>query len=391
MLLALAAEDSRLDLRDELLATPGAEASELLPGLFETALDVGNGELLPHLAFARQALPAASQREAASVKSWAGLLADATAGVLPDHQPWALHVFPFSTHTSASRMGAREWHTRSRSGSPKALAEPRPAASVGQPRCDLIVEATRALLGKRRRHLLHALRRAPKPFGEHESLVQLMLTSPQAGYLSVAPAPLPFSARQLIACFPGGLVSPPLDREAPSRAYLKLLEAEARLGRAISARETCVDLGASPGGWTYVAAQRGARVTAVDRSELREDLMRHRAVRFQRGDAFRYEPDAPVDWLICDVIAAAERSVELLLRWLERGLCRRFIVTIKLAEGDARGALARLKRELPQLAGPYFLLKLCHNKKEISAFGIAKPAGTAAILGPGAEFGDAPK
>jgi 23S rRNA (cytidine2498-2'-O)-methyltransferase len=374
VLLALAAEDSRLDLSDELLDTPGADASELLPGLFETGLDVRNVELVPHLAFVRQALPAASKLDAVSIKSWAGLLADATAGVLPDHQPWALHVFPFTTHMSSGRMGAREWHTRTRSGSSPAKVELRPAASVGQPRCDLIVEAARELLAKRRRHLLRALRRTPKPFGEHEALVQLMLTAPQAGYLSVAPAPLPFSARHLIACFPGGVVSPPLDREAPSRAYLKLLEAEARLGCAISARETCVDLGASPGGWTYVAAKRGARVTAVDRSELREDLMRHRAVRFQRGDAFRYEPDTPVDWLICDVIAAAERSVELLLRWLERGLCRRFVVTIKLAEGDARGALARLKRELPQHAEPYFVLRLCHNKKEISAFGLAKPA-----------------
>ncbi len=374
MLLTLAAEDSRLDLRDELARTPGADPHERRPGLFETTLDRESGEPLPHLAFARQALPSAAEVQAPSVKAWAGVIADAALGALPDHQPWALHVFPFAEHTSSGRMGARKWHTRNRSGSAPPKLEPRATPDVGQPRCDLIVEATRELLAKRRRHLLRALRPSPKPFGEHDALVQLMLTSPQAGYLSVAPSPLPFSARHLISCFPGGVVSPPLDRQAPSRAYLKLLEAEARLGRAISARETCVDLGASPGGWTYVAAQRGARVIAVDRAELREDLMKHRAVRFQRGDAFRYEPESPVDWLICDVIASAERSVELLLRWLERALCRKFIVTIKLAEGDAGLALARLQRELPQHADPYFLLRLCHNKKEVTAFGFAKRA-----------------
>jgi len=372
VLLALAAEDSRLDLRDELVRLPGAQPDEVQPGLFEVTLGDAAADL-PHLAFARQALPYARQVQAASIKSWAALLADAVVGVLPDHQPWALHAFPFAASTSSSRMGARQWHTRARDGSRPAKVEPRPAASVAQPRCDLIIEATHELLGKRRRHLLRALRPAPKPFGPHEALVQLLLTSPSDGYVSVAQAPLPYAARHLVSSFPGGEVAPPLDREAPSRAYLKLLEAEARLGAFISARQTCVDLGASPGGWTYVAAARGARVVAVDRSELREDLMRHRGVRFERGDAFRYEPEAPVDWLICDVIASAERSADLLLRWLARGWCRRFVVTIKLADGDAEGVLAKLKRELPQYAPTCFLLRLCHNKKEITAFGVATP------------------
>lgn len=376
MLVALAAEDSRLDLQQELAATPLADPHEVTPGLFETALDDPPSNVLPHLAFARQALPRASKVQASSIKAWAGLIADALVGVLPDHQPWALHAFPFAARASAGRMGARQWHTRTRAGSVPAKPQPRSVAGVGQPRCDLIVEATRELLGKRRRHLLRGLRPEPKPLGEHAALVQLLLTSPEQGYLSVAPAPLPHAASYLVSSFPGGLVSPPLDREAPSRAYLKLLEAEIRLGLAISARETCVDLGASPGGWTYVAARRGARVVAVDRSELRQDLMRHPSVRFLRGDAFRHEPAAPVDWLICDVIAAADRSVELLLRWLARGLCRKFVVTIKLAEGDAAGALVQLKRELPRYAASYFLLRLCHNKKEITAFGVAASRDT---------------
>ena len=96
---------------------------------------------------------------------------------------------------------------------------------------------------------------------------------------------------------PPGLCSLP----TVSRAFAKLAEAELRLGRRIAARDTCVDLGASPGSWTYVAVRRGARVTAVDRADLREDLMQHKNVRFERGDAFRFEPASPVDWLLCDV------------------------------------------------------------------------------------------
>ena len=54
----------------------------------------------------------------------------------------------------------------------------------------------------------------------------------------------------------------------PSRAYLKLWEALVRFGRWPKAGERCLDLGASPGGWTWVLATLGADVTAVDKAPL---------------------------------------------------------------------------------------------------------------------------
>lgn len=370
MLLFLAADDSRDDLRGELTATLGEAPLELAPGLFGSEKSAQSAGGLPRLAFARQLLPDAQSVRAPSIKAWSTVLTEAVAGVLPDHQPWSLHIYPFVPVESSARMGARQWHSRGRERArPTSAAASLKPVGAGQQRCDLVATAVSELLAKRRRHLLRALRPSPGAFGEFESLVQLMLTSPEQGYLSLAQAPLPFEQRHALSAFPAGRVVPEPDKLAPSRAYLKLLEAEARLGMRISARETCVDLGASPGGWTYVAARRGARVTAVDRSELRDDLMRLPNVRFQRGDAFGFEPTAPVDWLICDVIAAAERSAELLLRWLERGWCRRFVVTIKLADGEAPPVLARLRRELTRLAPDHFVLRLCHNKKEVCAFG----------------------
>jgi 23S rRNA (cytidine2498-2'-O)-methyltransferase len=158
-----------------------------------------------------------------------------------------------------------------------------------------------------------------------------------------------------------------------------LVEAELRLGRAIQAGETCVDLGASPGSWTYVAVSRGARVIAVDRSPLREDMMRSRQVDFRPGDAFRFQPPGPVSWLLCDVITAPERTEELLLEWLRRSWCRHFVVTLKVGKeqmtgGERRGlqVLADLKRKLPPLTHELFLTRLCANKREVCAFGSAR-------------------
>jgi 23S rRNA (cytidine2498-2'-O)-methyltransferase len=377
--LALAMEDSKIELERELerLGVP----SEIQPGLFETELSSTAGSRLPQLVFARQLLPHARPLTAASIRAWAEALAEAVIGVLPDADPWTLHVFPFQPVLETERSGARAWHTharsRSRVGARAAPASPSPgpgpAKGAGLHRCRLIRETLLELLQKRRRHLLRQLRSEPAPFEPNESLVQLMLLSPEHGMLSIAPAPLPFEQRHVLSHFPAGYVPLASDKAPPSRAFAKLLEAELRLGRRIQAPETCVDLGASPGSWTYVAAKRGARVTAVDRSELRADLMRSPNVRFERGDAFRFEPPRPVDWLICDVIAAAERSADLLRRWLRNGWCRRFVVTLKLDDAASREVLERLEADLLQLTSEHSLLRLCANKKEVCAFGSATP------------------
>jgi 23S rRNA (cytidine2498-2'-O)-methyltransferase len=367
--LLIAAADSKDALQRELFAALPGTAHEIHSGLFACEFEVEPARL-PYLAFARQLVPYAREVEAESIRAWATVLVDAVAGVLPDQATWALHIYPFKELAGTTRMGARAWHTRTRTGQPR-LAPPSEHAprAAGSNRCQLIHEAVSELLEKRRRQLLRHLRPGPGLFVEDETLVQLVLTSPERGFLSTALAPFPFEQRHVLSGFPGGQIAPASDKRAPSRAFTKLVEAELRFGRRIVARDTCVDLGASPGSWTYVAAQRGARVTAVDRAPLRSDLLEHRCVRFQRGDAFRFEPAAPVDWLLCDVIAAAERSAELLLRWLRARWCRHFVVTLKVDDVGSGAVLSELKRLLPELTSEFWLLRLCANKKEVCAFG----------------------
>ena len=302
---------------------------------------------------------------------------DAVVGVLPDDRPWSLHIEPHYGARMTHRIGARAWHSASRhgvaSGQRAAVDQPPiPDAEAGRNRCQLIREAVIELLQKKRRHLRRQLRPEAVHATVDDPLVQLLLTAPDAGFLSVAAAPVPFEQRHLLSPFPKGELPVASDKAAPSRAFSKLVEAELRLGRAIKAGETCADLGASPGSWTYVAVGRGAQVIAVDRSPLREDLMRSRLVEFRPGDAFRFQPPRPVDWLLCDVIAAPERTAELLLEWLRRGWCRHFVVTVKLKDASVAEVLALLKRELPPLTGELFLSSLCANKKEICAFGSAR-------------------
>ena len=91
--------------------------------------------------------------------------------------------------------------------------------------------------------------------------------------------------------FPNGVPNLVEDRVGPpSRAYLKLWEAFVRHGRAPQPGELCVDLGASPGGWTWLAASHGARVIAVDKAPLDDAIDAMSGVEWRAGSAFALAP-----------------------------------------------------------------------------------------------------
>lgn len=288
-------------------------------------------------AFARQTLPDARALSGCSINGWADAMIEALLGNLGDDDPWHLHLWP-------------------------AYGEGR----AGQHRCDLIHSAFLDRLKKRRRL---RLRQEQPSLTPATALLQAALTAPDAGLVSVTTTVRRRELRALVSDFIAGDIPHAEDKSAPSRAFAKVIEAELRLGRRIERGQTCVDLGAAPGSWTYVAIQRGAHAIAVDRSPLRDDLMRHPRLQFHQGDAFKFKPEQTVDWLICDIIAAPQRSIDLLLEWLREGRMRQFIVTIKFKGADEYALLDALKTACPPLCSDFRLTRLCANKNEVTAFG----------------------
>jgi 23S rRNA (cytidine2498-2'-O)-methyltransferase len=322
---------------------PGSKVRAPAPGLLAWDAAPTLDRPYPPLVFCRQLLPGAARQEAASISAWANCLVNALAPACPEEQPWRLLIAP--------HYGVGE---------------------VGQRRCGLIREAVRERLQRHHRRLLRQLDETTSSWTPETSLVQLLLTAPDAGFVSVAPAPLPWIQRHLILPFPKGNIPLATDRQAPSRAFAKLAEVEHRFGRRIERGDQCVDLGASPGSWTYWALGKEAKVVAVDRAPLRDDLMRHPRVQFHRGDAFAYQPKEPADWLLCDVIAAPERSIGLILHWTQRRWARRFVVTIKFKGHADYPSLDRLKHELPARCDEYGLSHLCANRNEACAYGVVR-------------------
>jgi 23S rRNA (cytidine2498-2'-O)-methyltransferase len=146
----------------------------------------------------------------------------------------------------------------------------------------------------------------------------------------------------------------------PSRAYLKLWEALVRFGRWPQPGETCLDLGASPGGWTWVMASLGADVTAVDKAPLDPTVAVMPGVTERLDSAFGMTPE-PVDWLFSDVIAYPDRLLTLVNRWIDAGAARHIVSTIKF-QGPTDHDAAETFAAIP--GGQ--VIHLSHNKHELT-------------------------
>jgi 23S rRNA (cytidine2498-2'-O)-methyltransferase len=210
--------------------------------------------------------------------------------------------------------------------------------------------------------------------------------------------------------FPGGIIEFEEDKYGPpSRAYLKLAEAFVRLGARPAAGETCLDAGASPGGWTWMAMRgflseppvvpvvnpphglttgykpwiqpwslRSAQtpeakpqcgfaaapqIIAVDRSPLAPRVAAIPNVTFLRHDAFTLRPEdiGMIDWLFCDAACYPARLYAWIEKWLASGLCKNYICTIKM-QGAGGMETVRLFAAIPGGA----VVHLYHDKHELT-------------------------
>jgi 23S rRNA (cytidine2498-2'-O)-methyltransferase len=130
--------------------------------------------------------------------------------------------------------------------------------------------------------------------------------------------------------WPGGRARMRLGGSFPSRAARKLAEAFAWLGLAPGSGELCVDLGAAPGGWSWLLLEKRARVIAVDPARMDAELMRNPRLRHVQGNAFEYEPEEPVDWLFCDMAYRPLEVAQMLGRWARRRHTRLLVSNFKL-------------------------------------------------------------
>ncbi len=142
----------------------------------------------------------------------------------------------------------------------------------------------------------------------------------------------------------------------PSRAYLKLWETFTLEQKKPVPGESCVDLGSSPGGWTWVLDQLGTNVTSVDKAPL--TVKTSERVQFFEESAFAMEPQK-VDWFFSDIICYPDRLLELVRKWEKHARC--FVCTIKFQGPTDFDSVS----EFLEIPGSK-VRHLTHNKHELT-------------------------
>jgi len=192
-------------------------------------------------------------------------------------------------------------------------------------------------------------------------LVQLALDQPGRAFVGGTPLV------QAHSVFAGGRARMRVGAGKPSRAARKVEEALQLLGVQPSAGESCVDLGAAPGGWSWVLLEKRARVIAVDPAMLRPDLYERRGLRHVKESAFTFEPEETVDWLFCDMAWRPLEAAALLAKWARRHWARMLVANLKLPMKRKAEMAIRLREVLADGGWTRIRMRqLYHDRDEIT-------------------------
>ncbi|MEI8259431.1 MAG: 23S rRNA (cytidine(2498)-2'-O)-methyltransferase RlmM, partial [Deltaproteobacteria bacterium] len=112
------------------------------------------------------------------------------------------------------------------------------------------------------------------------------------------------------------------------------------------------------------------KVIAIDPGSMAPELLARKGLTHIRGSAFDYEPDEPVDWLLCDMVWRTLEVAALLARWGRNRHARLMIANIKL---PMRGKVDFLQRVRQVLADGGWqgvrMRQLYHDREEITLTG----------------------
>ena len=165
--------------------------------------------------------------------------------------------------------------------------------------------------------------------------------------------------------------------EAPSRSALKLEEALLTLmtaeerTRLIKPGMCVADLGAAPGGWSWILARHHFRVLAVDNGPMAESALATGVVEHIRADGFSWKPPKPQDWLVCDMVEAPRKVATRMAEWFANGWCEHAIFNLKLPMKKRWEETRLCLDSFAQNAGKPLTIRarqLYHDREEITVF-----------------------
>jgi 23S rRNA (cytidine2498-2'-O)-methyltransferase len=176
-------------------------------------------------------------------------------------------------------------------------------------------------------------------------------------------------AEYSLSDWPGGRVRLARSPEQISRAEFKLEELFELYPVKLTGAQTCLDLGAAPGGWTRIIRKMGPEVYAVDPATLDSRLTADPGVHYIQTTAgeFLRSNRRMFDVVVNDMRMNAGLSSQFMLD-AARNLCRDglAILTLKIGRHNVLGLISKCIRLLNSKYEPVFIRHLHHNRLEIT-------------------------
>lgn len=148
----------------------------------------------------------------------------------------------------------------------------------------------------------------------------------------------------------------------PSRAYLKLWEFFTVHCAPPAQNTTVIDMGSSPGGWSWVLSQLNLKVISVDKAPLDPKIAQAKNIQFLQESAFSLDPKKmqDVQWFFSDIICYPERLLAWVKKWMQESTVQHFVCTIKFQD-KADFAIIDEFLKIPNSK----IVHLYHNKHEL--------------------------
>ncbi len=149
----------------------------------------------------------------------------------------------------------------------------------------------------------------------------------------------------------------------PNRAYLKLWELFSVYNFAPTNKPEALEIGASPGGWSWVLSHFCSVVHTIDRAPLDQKLNSIQNIRHKIGDAFKLNSKDydQCSWFYSDIICTPEKMYETVCFWLENSAIQNFVCTIKF-KGDCDFEILKKFQQIPDSK----IIHLYQNKNEVT-------------------------
>lgn len=158
-------------------------------------------------------------------------------------------------------------------------------------------------------------------------------------------------------------------RNEISRAEFKLQEAIEYYKINVTKVCTALDLGASPGGWTHLLAEKGVKVVAVDPAELDARVSKNKNVKHfkELSQNFLTHYDGKFDMVVNDMKMFGDKSAHIVCNCagiINAGAT--LVMTIKLAETKILGQIIATLDVLKERFKIVGVKKLFHNRQEVT-------------------------